>query len=215
MIETATGLILRVRPLTDTSLIIHWLTSTCGRIATVAKGARQAKSAFAGKLDLFYLADFSFQRSRRSELHLLREVKLLNPNAEIRRELGYLQQASYAAKLIEVTTEEQTPLPEICELAQAWLAQLTKQPPLPQILFAFEFRLLEHLGLAPDLESSSQPPDVLKLADVLSTSDWPLLGRLKLSPKQISQIRSFLHQCETAHVGPNFKLRYATLPGEE
>src|SRR5207302_4043038 len=76
MIESATGLILRTRPLTETSLIIHWLTPDLGRIATVAKGARRPKSPFRGKLDLFYLADFSFSRSRRSELHNLREVNL-------------------------------------------------------------------------------------------------------------------------------------------
>ena len=31
-----------------------------GRISTVAKGARRPKSPFAGKLDLFYEADFSY-----------------------------------------------------------------------------------------------------------------------------------------------------------
>jgi len=42
MTESAIGLVLRVRPLTETSLIIHWLTPALGRIATVAKGARRA-----------------------------------------------------------------------------------------------------------------------------------------------------------------------------
>ena len=64
---SASGLILRVRPLTETSLITHWLTPELGRVATVAKGARRPKSPFRGKLDLFYEADFSFTRSRRSE----------------------------------------------------------------------------------------------------------------------------------------------------
>jgi len=62
MSENTIGLILRTRPLTDTSLIVHWLTPEFGRLATVAKGARRPKSPFAGKLDLFYLADLSFQR---------------------------------------------------------------------------------------------------------------------------------------------------------
>src|SRR6185312_16938283 len=73
MDERATGIILRTRLLTDTSLIVHWLTPDCGRIATAAKGARRPKSPFRGKLDLFFEADFSFARSRRSELHILRE----------------------------------------------------------------------------------------------------------------------------------------------
>src|SRR3982751_3102006 len=108
MTETSTGLILRTRPLTDTSLIIHWLTPEFGRLSTVAKGARRPKSPFRGKLDLFYLADFSFQRSRRSELHTLREVNLLETHAALRQDLGYLQQASYCARLIEQATERET-----------------------------------------------------------------------------------------------------------
>src|SRR6266851_4764215 len=97
MIETTTGVVLRTRPLTETSLIVQWLTPTLGRIATVAKGARRPKSPFRGKLDLFYLADFSFSRSRRSELHTLREASLRETHAFLREELGYLQQACYCA----------------------------------------------------------------------------------------------------------------------
>jgi hypothetical protein len=57
--EQTGGIILRTRPLTETSLIVHWLTPEFGRMATVAKGARRAKSPFRGKLDLSE-ADFSF-----------------------------------------------------------------------------------------------------------------------------------------------------------
>src|SRR5271165_1677923 len=101
MIESTSGLILRTRPLTDSSLIVCWLTPGLGRLATVAKGARRPKSPFAGRLDLFYLARFSFQRSRRSELHQLREVSLTETHAAIRRELDCVQQASYCAGLVE------------------------------------------------------------------------------------------------------------------
>src|SRR6266478_1776865 len=101
MIASTTGLILRIYPLTESSLIVHWLTPDAGRIATVAKGARRPKSPFRGKLDLFYLADLSFVRSRRSELHTLREVSLREPHNFLRKDLGYLQQASYCAALVE------------------------------------------------------------------------------------------------------------------
>ena len=47
-VERATGLVLRTRPLTETSLIVLWLTREAGRLATVAKGARRPKSPFRG-----------------------------------------------------------------------------------------------------------------------------------------------------------------------
>src|ERR1022692_2201252 len=101
MIERATGIILRARPLTEPSLIVNWLTAELGPLSTVAKGARRPKSPLRGKLDLFYEAYFSFQRSRRSELHTLREVGLRETHAPLRQELGWLQQASYGAALID------------------------------------------------------------------------------------------------------------------
>src|SRR5512137_2194472 len=110
MNERTEGVILRTRLLTETSLIVHWLTPNLGRLATVAKGARRATSPFRGKLDLFYLADFSFSRSRRSELHTLREVSLRETYRCLREDLGLLQQASYCAGLIEQATETETPL---------------------------------------------------------------------------------------------------------
>src|SRR4030095_8920962 len=101
MIESATGLVLRTRLLTETSLIVNWLTPSLGRIATVAKGARRPKSPFRGKLDLFSAPDFISSRSRRSDLHNLREVGLRDTHFRLRQDLSYLRQASYAAALIE------------------------------------------------------------------------------------------------------------------
>jgi DNA repair protein RecO (recombination protein O) len=154
MIETATGLILRTRPLTETSLIVHWLTPDFGRIATVAKGARRHKSPFIGKLDLFYLADFSFSRSRSSDLHNLREVSLREAHGALREDILKLRQAAYAAAFIEQATETETPLPAVFKLLREFLDQLCAQKSAPQIIFAFEFKLLRELGLEPHLEKA-------------------------------------------------------------
>ena len=59
-IESTAGVVLRLRPLTETSLIVNWLTRDFGRIATVAKGARRPKSPFRGQIDLFYVVDGMF-----------------------------------------------------------------------------------------------------------------------------------------------------------
>src|SRR5690349_12636370 len=146
MIESATGLILRTRPLTETSVIVNWLTPGFGRISTVAKGARRPKSPYAGKLDFCYQADFTFQRSRRSDLHALREVSLCEIHSLLRKELGWVRQAAYCAALIEQTTETETPLPEIHALFNSLVKHLPQQPPKPRTVFAFELKLLRHLG---------------------------------------------------------------------
>ena len=167
MIESATGLVLRTRRLTETSLIVHWLTPNLGRLATVAKGALRAKSPFRGKLDLFYLADFSFARSRRSELHTLREVSIRETLPAIRRELGRVQQASYAAALVEQVTESETPLPEIFELMRGLLNTLAQATPQSHLVFAFELKLLAELGLKPDLSKSHLTPGAREIMKML------------------------------------------------
>jgi len=199
--ERAHGLILRTRPFTETSLIVNWLTPDLGRISTVAKGARRAKSPFRGKLDLFYEGDFSFQRSRRSELHTLREVVLRETKAALRQELGYLQQASYCATLIEQTTETQTPLPEVYELFRGFIHALTKQPPRPRTVFAFELKLLEILGLAPDLAESKLPADAKVLVTALTETDWEDLPKLRATAAQANAIKQFLHGFLIYHLG--------------
>src|SRR5579862_123967 len=166
MIQSATGLILRRRPLTETSLIIHWLTPDFGRIATVAKGAQRPKSPFLGKLDVFYLADFSFSRSRRSDLHVLREVSLRELHPALRQDLAGLRQATYATALVEQATETETPLPAVYELMIGFLDQLSKQDVRPQMVFALELKLLHELGLEPDWNQTRLSPGTTKIGQL-------------------------------------------------
>ncbi len=201
MDERTHGLILRIRPLTETSLIVHWLTPDLGRVATVAKGARRPKSPFRGKLDLFYAADFSFQRSRRSELHNLREVVLRETNESLRKEIAYLQQASYCAALIEQTTETETPLGNIFQLMSDFLTHLPSRPPQPLTIFTFEMKLLNELGLNPDLAEAKLSEGSKQILQKFVELDWRNLLRLKLSQAQETEIRQFLHGFLIFHLG--------------
>lgn len=201
MTESATGLILRTRLLTETSLIVHWLTPEAGRIATVAKGARRAKSPFAGKLDLFYVADFSFTRSRSSQLHNLREVNLRETHGAIRLDMARLQQAAYAAGFIEQATETDTPLPGIYKLLCGFLDCLCHNKPSTQIIFAFELKLLRELGLEPDWAQTNLAAGTRKIAVALAQNDWATSLRLKLTPAQTTELRQFLHGFMIFHLG--------------
>jgi len=211
MIETAAGLVLRTRPLTETSLIIHWLTPALGRLATVAKGARRANSPFRGKLDLFYLADLSFSRSRRSELHTLREVSLRQTHSGLREDLALLQQACYCAALVEQATEMETPLAGVFELMIGLIGQLLAQPPQATTIFAFELKLLTNLGLKPDLDKSNLNPGTKQLVKALTEQDWPVVARLKPTAAQATELGRFLHGFLIYHLGRIPKGREAAL----
>jgi len=201
MIESASGLVLRTRRLTETSLIVHWLTPNLGRLATVGKGALRPKSPFRGKLDLFFLADFSFVRSRRSELHTLREVSIRETYPAIRRELGRVQQASHAAALVEQVTESETPLPQIFELMQGFLSTLADTTPQSHLVFAFELKLLAELGLEPDLSKSHLTAGAREIVKMLTRQDWSSIPKLKTSAAQANELSQFLHGFLIFHLG--------------
>jgi DNA repair protein RecO (recombination protein O) len=193
MIESTHGIILRSRLLTETSLITHWLTPNFGRIATVAKGARKPKSPFLGKLDLFYEADFSFSRSRSSDLHILREVRLRETHNAIRADILKLQQAAYASAFIEQATETETPLPNVFKLFREFLERLCEKNFRAQIIFAFELKLLRELGLEPDWPQTSLTGGTKKIAAILAQKDFSAAENLKLTQAQVVELRQFLH----------------------
>ncbi|HEY5910508.1 MAG TPA: DNA repair protein RecO [Verrucomicrobiae bacterium] len=211
MIEAATGLVLRTYPLTETSLIVHWLTPVAGRLATVAKGARRPKSLFRGKLDLFYEADFSFNRSRRSELHNLREVTVRQTHSLLRQDLACLQQASYCAGLVELATETETPLPAVFELMRGMLAHLAPGTPPAPTIFAFEIKLLSELGLEPDLTRARLSDGAKAIIRMLDESAWDPVARLGLSRPQAGELGQFLNEFLAYHLGRVPKGRDAAL----
>ena len=52
--ERAEAIVLRVQPVTESSLLVLWFTREFGKLKTLAKGARRPKSPMRGRLDLFY-----------------------------------------------------------------------------------------------------------------------------------------------------------------
>ena len=134
-------------------------------------------------------------------MHTLSEVVLRETHSALREELAWLQQASYCAALVEQTTETETPLPTIFPLMTELLDHLPKQPPQPQTIFAFELKLLNELGLKPDLAKSKLTAGAKRIVNALSTNDWQSVSRLKLSEAQVTELRQFLHGFLIFHLG--------------
>ncbi len=201
MEERTTGIILRTRLLTETSLIVQWLTADAGRVATVAKGARRPKSPFRGKLDLFHEADLAFRRSSRSELHTLQEVALRETHPELRADWGRLSQAAYGVSLVEWTTETDTPLPEAWELFRGYLGEVCSGPMTPRPVLALELRHLADLGQLPELTRASLSPEAGRLAMALLECAWPEIRGLPADPAADEALSRFLHGFLVYHLG--------------
>lgn len=144
----------------------------------MAKGARRPKSPFAGKLDLFFDAEISFARSRRSELHTLREVALKNPREGLRKEYRRVQLAAYFVELIELVTESDHAAPELYDLLKRGLDYLDANPPTKKALLHFEAELTRLLGIK-DKKESSAARAIGHVAGRLPTGRRELLAGLR------------------------------------
>jgi len=146
-VETTAAILLRKTKLTETSLIVTWFTADHGRLKTVAKGALQPKSRFAGRLDLFFECEIQFARSRKSDLHILREVVLSGGGVGVRSEYGSVSLASYFVELIELVTEAEHQEVELFGLLQRAFRFLAKQQASSLALTHFENELVRILGI--------------------------------------------------------------------
>jgi DNA repair protein RecO (recombination protein O) len=169
--ESTEAILLRKRKFSDTSLIVSWCTESLGCIQTVAKGARRTKTPFAGKLDLFFEAEISVVRSKRSNLHTLTEIVLKNPFSGIRSNYLRTQTAAYFVELIEICTERDHREPELFGLLRRAFGYLNANDPTPRAVAHFETELARIAGVR----------DLKKLEADSAFALGNLFGRLPLS----------------------------------
>jgi DNA repair protein RecO (recombination protein O) len=156
MAELLNGVLVRRIRYSDTSLILTWFTDLHGKIKAIAKGALRQKSAFAGKLDLFFHCDLLLSFSSKSEIHVLREVSIKTTFEQIRTNYLKTSAASYFVELIEEVTELDHPAPEIYRLLLRALGYLDRQSPDSRGVLFFESELCKCLGLyTPDMHSAA------------------------------------------------------------
>jgi len=154
---------------------VSWCTESLGCIQTMAKGARRQRSAFSGKLDLFFEAEIQIATSRKSSLHTLTEVVLRNPFAGIRKSYLRTQAAAYFVELIELCTERDHCEPELFELLRRAFAYLDGNEPNDRAIKHFETELARITGVASPNMKSEPAAALGNLFGKLPLSRTPLL----------------------------------------
>jgi DNA repair protein RecO (recombination protein O) len=182
-VESTEAILLRKRKFSDTSLIVSWCSESLGCVQTIAKGARRQKSPFAGKLDLFFEAEISIVRSRKSDLHTLAEVVLKNPFAGIRSNYLRTQTAAYFVELIEICTERDHKEPELFGLLRRAFGYLDINNPNARAVAHFETELARIAGVhgAKPAGGVSIPREAVGFPYSAASALGNLFGRLPLS----------------------------------
>ncbi|MEZ0275126.1 MAG: DNA repair protein RecO [Roseimicrobium sp.] len=155
LLETVSAILINRSRLTESSLIVHWCSQESGLFKTVARGALQPKSAFAGRLDLFVTCEVVWVRSPKTDLHTLREVHLTNPRLQLRGSYLRVLAATYFCKLVDLVAEKETPLGSLHELLKLSLDYLVDHEPSNRLIQRFESRLCSELGLGDSQEGAA------------------------------------------------------------
>lgn len=187
--------------MSETSLIVHWLTREHGRVATVVKGALRPKSPFRGKIDFLNQCTVAFQRSRRGELHTLRELVFVRGWKGLRSDLAVLRRASCSVRWIELHTESDTPTPGLFELLVSTLEAFEEAGCGADALLAFEVQFSAMLGLAPDPVQTRLSPKARELLESFLRARWIVTGGVATTPAVSKEFRMFWNGFVTHHLG--------------
>ena len=195
--ERAEAIVLRVQPVTESSLLVLWFTREFGKLKTLAKGARRPKSPMRGRLDLFYEDEISFLRSRRSDLHLLHECFLANPHPALRASVPVLTAASHVCELVDALTVVEDAHPDLFNLLAEMLTSLEKSITPAQLIW-FELQALAATGWKPVFERATGTEKVLRS---LAGASAAAARRVRLTTAQTSAVQDFLEEFRQAHLG--------------
>ena len=144
------GTIIGKLPLTETSLIVKWCSAGRGIMKTVAKGARRPKSPFAGKIDLFFRCELEVHEAKTSDLHILKDLCVLDSRVGLRRDYRQTLAGALFVKWIEKAAEPETPVPELNDLLNRALDFLDEKEVDLRAVEHFEKQLAGILGILPE-----------------------------------------------------------------
>ena len=141
------GILFHVRRQGETSLLTVWLTRHHGVLRALARGAAKPGNPLKGHLDLFHECDITWDLSRRTSLHHLKEARLRETHAGLRQAYPRLLAATYFSQIIEQLAEPDADLGSLHTLLQSSLQWLAQKDPHHHLVERFERAVLKTLGL--------------------------------------------------------------------
>ncbi|GIX46810.1 MAG: hypothetical protein KatS3mg131_1021 [Candidatus Tectimicrobiota bacterium] len=143
--------VLRTYKLGEVDQIVVFFTRELGKIRAVVRRSHSLRRHIASLCQpLMHLHVIVFARPQQA-LFRVNSVEVVESFRSLREDFTALRSGLYLTELLDVTTHECEPLPELFELFQTTLAQLARAPTAPFLMRRFEVRLLALIGYAPQL----------------------------------------------------------------
>ncbi|MGI6148539.1 MAG: DNA repair protein RecO [Firmicutes bacterium] len=142
------GIVLRVRNMGEADRVVTIYTAHYGKIRAVARGARRVRNRLLSPTQVFTHGRYLVFPGK--GLHTISQAEIVNSYQEFRDDLEKMAYASYITELLDSFTEEELPSQELFMLLIAAFS-LGTHGRFALAARAFEVRLMQELGYAPQL----------------------------------------------------------------
>ncbi len=149
-----TAILLRSIDFGESDRILHLLIPESGRLTAIAKGARRSVKRFAGTLDLFNHLRVQIDRRREGAMARLDQAVLIRAFSPLREQPARFALGCYLLELLDRLAPEggaRTDTQRLFAFSLRALAAASERPPDARLRLYLELRLLDLLGLRPEL----------------------------------------------------------------
>jgi len=180
------------RDFSETSIIGIFFSHQYGKVSLLCKGVKRPKGKAVSSIDLLDKIQASFSVNP-DGLGLLREYTMVKVWSDIRKNIDKWYVAIYVSELVNISTKELEPLPEIYQLLDKALTAIVSadsSEKLAHIIVRFTLRLITEIGYKPELHRCVLCKRVLTPNDLLffSASNGGLICR-DCEPNVFDKIR--------------------------
>ncbi len=218
MILKTEAIVLTMRPFSQTSRMVSWLTRDYGAIVTPVKGACRSKSLFLGKIDIGYRSELLFYEREHGGVHHIKETTPLDYREGLRDSWRGAVAASYICSLTSQSVESVIDSAQLFDDLDSALTALAAGDEPEDVIIAYEFVLLDRLGLMPNFDYCRECP--LNAAErscrfVISSGRLSCFGNkgfdsskdtVALSSELLSALRLVAAGAKQSHFSPSVRI---------
>lgn len=151
-IRKTEAIVLKCQDIRQTSLVVTFYTKDFGKINGLVKGIRTPKPRYGSYLQPFTYNEIIFYERANSDVHTISQCDLIDFFPEVRKNLKKFAYAYYIIELVDELTEPHDENSDLFKLLHLALRLLSSEEG-NKVARVFEVRLLNSLGLMPNLSS--------------------------------------------------------------
>ncbi len=150
-VQKTRAIVIRTYPLGEYDKIIVFYTADFGKVRAVARGVKRPKSRFGGSLELMNFGSLLFFERPNKDLHIVNDFDLIDAFDGIKEDFDRTTYGFYLAELVDTVESDQSVDQKTFSLLQQGFSLLALNDDSALLARAFEIKLLDTAGFAPQL----------------------------------------------------------------